>query len=241
MAGHSKWATTKRHKAIIDSKRSKLFNILSKEISITARFGGSNVNNNPKLRMLLNKAKSSNMPTEKIERAIKKGLGKTNKMIVEKIIYEGYSLNGVGLIVEVETSNKNRSASEIRNIFNKNKGNLAGEGSLSYNFQRKGKFLINKKYIIDENILIDIALSNSAESIELINNHFELICKISSFKKINQVLKDKNIKIESSQIDFIPSNIIEIKDLNVRHKIIHLIEELKKLDDVKNVWSNSNI
>ena len=142
MSGHSKWATTKRHKAAVDAKRGKIFSVISKEISLATRDGGKDPEFNPRLRTLILKAKQANMPSDNIDRAIKKGAGELGGVTIEELLYEGYGPGGVGLIVEVTTDNKNRSASEVRSTFSKGGGNLAGVGALAFNFKRKGQFLL---------------------------------------------------------------------------------------------------
>ena len=132
MAGHSKWATTKRHKAAVDAKRGKIFSVISKEISLATRDGGKDPEFNPRLRTLITKAKQANMPADNIDRAIKKGAGELGGVTIEELLYEGYAPGGVGLIVEVTTDNKNRSASEVRSTFSKGGGNLAGAGALAW-------------------------------------------------------------------------------------------------------------
>ena len=157
MSGHSKWATTKRHKAAVDAKRGKIFSVISKEITLAARDGGKDPEFNPRLRTLIVKAKQANMPADNIDRAVKKGTGELGGITIEEMLYEGYGPGGVGLIVEVTTDNKNRSASEIRSTFSKGGGNLAGAGALAFNFKRKGQILLAKDKM-DEDALTELAL-----------------------------------------------------------------------------------
>ena len=154
MSGHSKWATTKRHKAAVDAKRGKLFSGSSKEIMLAARDAGGDSEFNPRLRTLILKSKQANMPADNVERAIKKGTGELEGTVIEELLYEGYAPGGVGLIVEVTTDNKNRSAAEVRSTLSKGGGNLAGAGALSYNFTRKGQFLIGSEKINEDSLTI---------------------------------------------------------------------------------------
>ena len=152
MSGHSKWATIKRHKAAVDAKRGKIFSVISKELTLAARDGGGDVEFNPRLRTLVQKAKASNMPADNVERAIKKGTGELPGVVYEENLYEGYGAGGVGFVVEVTTDNKNRSASEVRSTMSKNGGNLAGVGAVAFQFERKGQFLIEASAIDEESL-----------------------------------------------------------------------------------------
>lgn len=241
MAGHSKWATTKRHKAAQDAKRGKIFSVLSKEISISARAGGGDPEFNVRLRTLINTAKGANMPAENIDRAIKKGTGELPGMIIEELTYEGYAPGGVGIIVEVTTDNKNRSASEVRSIFTKNGGNLAGAGALAYNFHRKGQFLIDAKKIPQEDILLEIALEAGAEDVLNHKDFFEILCPINEYDKIAHVLEEKSIKPDTSEIAYIPNTLVPISDLDIASKILKLIDKLENQEDVKSVYANYDI
>ncbi|OHE72656.1 MAG: transcriptional regulator, partial [Verrucomicrobia bacterium GWC2_42_7] len=165
MSGHSKWATTKRHKAAVDAKRGKIFSILSKEITIASKSGGGDVNFNPRLRTVINKAKLVNMPAENITKAIKKGTGELPGIVIEEITYEGYGPSGIGIIVEVTTDNKNRSVAEVRSAFTKHGGNLAVSGALAFSFQHKGQFLISSEKI-GEDALLGIVLDAGAEDVK---------------------------------------------------------------------------
>ena len=168
MSGHSKWATIKRHKAAVDAKRGKIFSVISKELTLAARDGGGDPEFNPRLRTLIQKAKSSNMPADNVDRAIKKGTGELPGVVYEENLYEGYAAGGVGLIVEVTTDNKNRSASEVRSTMSKNGGNLAGVGAVSFQFDRKGQFIIEAEKI-DEEALMEIAIEAGSDKVLLID------------------------------------------------------------------------
>ena len=240
MSGHSKWATTKRHKASVDAKRGKIFSVISKEITLAARDGGKDPEFNPRLRTLITKAKQSNMPADNIDRAIKKGTGELGGVIIEELLYEGYGPGGVGLIVEVTTDNKNRSASEVRSTFSKGGGNLAGAGALAFNFKRKGQFLIDKEKI-DEDSLTELALENEAEDVVVEQEHYEVICETAHYDKIAEALSNVNISPDSSELAYLPNNLVQVTDEDSAKKILKLIDNLDNLEDVKAVHGNYDI
>ncbi len=240
MSGHSKWATTKRHKADIDAKRGKLFSIISKELSIAARENGSDPEFNPRLRTVMSKAKAANMPADNVERAIKKGTGELPGLSYEQLIYEGYAPGGVGIIVEVTTDNKNRSASDIRSTFTKSGGNLAGSGSLSFNFQRQGQFLIDNKKT-NEDALIETVLDAGADDIKTESDHFEVLCPINKFDTVSQSLLKAAIEPDSAEIAWIPSTLVPVNDVRIAKKVLCLVETLEDLEDVQQVYANYDI
>jgi YebC/PmpR family DNA-binding regulatory protein len=240
MSGHSKWATTKRHKAAVDAKRGKIFSVISKEITLAARDGGKDAEFNPRLRTLIVKAKQSNMPADNIDRAIKKGTGELGGVIIEELLYEGYGPNGVGLIVEVTTDNKNRSASEVRSTFSKAGGNLAGAGALAFNFKRKGQILIAKEKI-EEDALTELALENDAEDVIVEDEHYEVICETTYYDKIAEALSNVSVEPDSSELAYLPNNLVEVSDEDAARKILKLVENLEELEDVKAVHSNYDI
>jgi YebC/PmpR family DNA-binding regulatory protein len=240
MSGHSKWATTKRHKAAIDAKRGKIFSIIGKEITIAARDGGGDPEFNARLRTLINKAKTSNMPADNIDRAIKKGTGELPGLTIEELVYEGYGPEGVGLIVEVTTDNKNRSASEVRSTFTKCGGKLAGAGALAFNFQRMGQFLIDGKETTEE-ALMEHLLEAGAEDIKTEEDHFEVLCPIAAYDAVAQALEDAKIPTVSGEIAYMPSSMIAVSDPDAARKVLRLVRQLDDLEDVKNVWANFDI
>ena len=240
MSGHSKWATTKRHKAAVDAKRGKIFSVISKELMLTARDGGGDAEFNPRLRTLILKAKQANMPAENVERAIKKGTGELEGTIIEELLYEGYAPGGVGLIIEVTTDNKNRSASEVRSTLGKGGGNLAGAGALSYNFKRKGQFLIAKEKT-DEDTLTELALENDAEDVVVEKEHFEVLSEVSEFDKFTQALNAAEIEADSAELVYLPENLVDVSDENIARQVLRLIDNLDELEDVKAVHSNYDI
>jgi|TARA_X000000950_G_scaffold121528_1_gene152372 YebC/PmpR family DNA-binding regulatory protein len=237
MSGHSKWATTKRHKAAVDAKRGKIFSVISKELTLAARDGGKDPEFNPRLRTLITKAKQANMPADNIDRAIKKGTGELAGITIEELLYEGYGPGGVGLIVEVTTDNKNRSASEVRSTFSKGGGNLAGAGALAFNFKRKGQILLSREKI-DEDSLTELALENDAEDIVTEKEHYEIICETSQYDRLAEAFEKAGIETDSSELAYLPNNLVPISDEDTARKIFKLIETLEDLEDVKAVHGN---
>ncbi|HAY75426.1 MAG: YebC/PmpR family DNA-binding transcriptional regulator [Opitutae bacterium] len=237
MSGHSKWATTKRHKAAVDAKRGKIFSVISKELTLAARDGGKDPEFNPRLRTLITKAKQANMPADNIERAIKKGTGELAGVTIEELLYEGYAPGGVGLIVEVTTDNKNRSASEVRSTFSKGGGNLAGAGALAFNFKRKGQILLSRDKM-DEDSLTELALENDAEDIVTEKEHYEIICETSQYDRLAEAFDKAGIETDSSELAYLPNNLVPISDHETARKILKLIESLEDLEDVKAVHGN---
>ena len=237
MSGHSKWATTKRHKAAVDAKRGKIFSVISKELTLAARDGGKDPEFNPRLRTLITKAKQANMPADNIDRAIKKGTGELAGITMEELLYEGYGPGGVGLIVEVTTDNKNRSASEVRSTFSKGGGNLAGAGALAFNFKRKGQILLSREKI-DEDSLTELALENDAEDIVTEKEHYEIICETSQYDRLAEAFEKAGIETDSSELAYLPNNLVPISDEDTARKIFKLIETLEDLEDVKAVHGN---
>ena len=237
MSGHSKWATIKRAKGAADAKRGKIFSVLSKDLTLAARDGGGDPNFNPRLRTVIAKAKAANMPADNVDRAIKKGTGELPGVTYEELLYEGYGAGGVGIIVEITTDNKNRSASEVRSTMSKNGGNLAGVGAVAFQFDRKGQFIIDAKQS-DEETLMDIVLEAGAEDIKNEGDHFEVVCPMSEYDAVSQALSDKEIETESSELAYIPNILVPIQDKDTARKVLHLIEKHDDLEDVKAVHHN---
>lgn len=240
MSGHSKWATTKRHKAAIDAKKGKIFSVLSKELTLAARNGGSDANFNPRLRTVINKAKAANMPADNVDRAIKKGTGELPGVSYEEITYEGYGPGGVGVIVEVTTDNKNRSVSEVRSSFTKHGGNLAGSGALAFKFARRGQFVIDREKTTEDR-LMEIALEAGAEDIQTLETHFEVLCDVKDFDAVASSLEEAGIHPESSELAYIPHTSVSITDPDTAKRVIRLIETLEDLEDVQHVYADYDI
>lgn len=240
MSGHSKWSTIKRQKAAVDAKRGKVFSVIAKELTIAARDGGGSIDSNARLRTLIQKAKTANMPNENVERAIKKGTGELPGVQYESLVYEGYGPAGVGVIIEVTTDNKNRSASTVRSTFSKAGYELAKPGALAFNFTKCGQFLISKEKI-DEDKLMEATLEAGAEDIKVEEDHFELLCPIASFDNVSAALTEAKIVADSAELAWIPQTSVPIKDASIAQKVEQLIDALENLEDVQAVYANADI
>jgi YebC/PmpR family DNA-binding regulatory protein len=239
MSGHSKWATIKHKKGALDAKRGKLFSKITKEISVAAKQSG-NPDTNPRLRLALQKAKEANMPSDNVDRAIKKGTGELPGVTYEETTYEGYGAGGVAILVDALTDNKNRTTSEVRTIFAKQNGNMAGQGSVSWIFAKKGYFSIPKAGT-DEEKLMNLVLDLGAEDMKTDDeNNFEVITNPRDFEKVKEGLSKNNIKWQEAEITMVPNNSIQ---LNLQHarQVLALVEALEDHDDVQNVYSNFDI
>jgi YebC/PmpR family DNA-binding regulatory protein len=240
MSGHSKWKTIAHKKGAADAKRGKIFSKLSKELTIAARSGGGNPDMNPSLRMLMIKAKGSNMPADNVERAVKKGTGELEGGRLEEIIYEGYGGGGVALVVKVLTDNKNRAASDVRHIFTKFDSNLASQGAVMRNFRRKGQVLVDASSV-DEDKLMSIVLDAGAEDMQLDGEVFEIVTEPANFDAVAAALEKAGIKTVSSEVTLIPDSYMSITDKAVASNIMKFIETLEDNDDVQNVYSNLDV
>lgn len=239
MSGHSKWASIKHKKAAADAKKGKIFTKIIKEITIAAREGGGNLDANIRLRSAVNKAKEANMPQDNIDRAIKKGTGELPGVNYESFAYEGYGPKGVAILVDVVTDNKNRTTAEVRNIFSKKGGNMAGAGSVSWLFTKKGYFIV-KKDQIDENKLTELALEAGAEDIKLDEDNYEITCDPNDFEKIKDFFVSHKLNLALSEITMIPSSNVKVEDEDAK-QVLELVENLEDHDDVQNVYANFDI
>ena len=239
MSGHSKWATTKHKKAAADAKKGKIFTKLIREITVAAREGGGNPESNPKLRIALERARQANMPGDNIDRAVKKGTGELPGVSYEQVFYEGYGPGGVAILVEVLTDNKNRASSEVRNIFSKKGGNLAGSGSVSWIFKMKGYFLVEKSGV-DEEKLLGIVLENGAEDMKTEGNLYEITCDVKDFEQVKGALEQNRVKIQTAEVTKLPSTLVKV-DGDAAKQVLQLVETLEDHDDVQNVYANFDI
>lgn len=237
MAGHSKWANTKHRKAAVDAKKNKVFSNLAKDIMIAAKSGGDPAFN-PRLRTAIQKAKGANMPNDRINSAIKKGSGEDGGADFIELIYEGYAPGGVGMMVEVTTDNKNRSASDVRSTFTKCNGQLAEPGAVAYNFNRMGQFLIAADKVANEDQLMELALEAGAQDVKNNGDHFEVLCDVEDYYNVAGALEDAGINPDSSELAYLPNASIEITEVDIAKQIMRLEERLDELDDVKTVWAN---
>ncbi|MEO0095366.1 MAG: YebC/PmpR family DNA-binding transcriptional regulator [candidate division WOR-3 bacterium] len=240
MSGHSKWAKIKRKKAGADAARGRLFTKLIREITIAARHGGGDPNANPRLRTAIDEARAANMPNENIERAIKRGTGQLNDgQALEEVVYEGYGPNGVALLIEAVTDNRNRTTSEIKHILSRHNGSLGTQGSVAWQFQTRGIITIDaKKY--DEDTVLSLALDGGALDVKNEDDNYQIITTPETFHKIKEIFKNNNIEILSSEITKIPQNTIPLNEKDAE-KVLKLFEALDELDDVQHVYSNFDI
>lgn len=239
MSGHSKWASIKHKKAATDAKRGKVFTKVIKMITVAARNGGGDMNANPALRLAIQKAKEANMPADNIDRAVKKGTGELPGVTYEQVTYEGYGPGGVAFFVEGLTDNKNRLTAEVRNIFSKCGGNLAGSGSVNWLFEKKGFFVINKAGITEDK-LMSVILDAGAEDMSSEDDTFEVKSQPHDYEKVKQALEDSKIKVESSELTMIPKNTVKVAGDQAK-QVLRLIEQLEDNDDVQNVYANFDI
>ena len=240
MSGHSKWASIKHKKGVVDAKRGQLFTKLIREITVAAREGGGNPDGNPRLRTAIERAKQANMPLENIEKAIKRGTGELEGVTYESCNFEGYGPGGVAIMIETLTDNKNRTSAEIRNIFSKKGGNLAGAGSVSWIFKKKGYFLIDKNQISEDEIYT-ISIEAGAEDIQPTEKNYEILCDPKDFEKIKEVFSKKGIKCEVAEISMIPSSKVKLSSEEDVKQLLSLIEALEEHDDVQKVYANFDI
>ncbi len=239
MSGHNKWASIKHKKAAADSKRGKIFTKLIREITMAAKTGGGDPSMNPRLRTAIQTAKSENMPADNIERAIKKGTGELEGVTYEETIYEGYGPQGVAVLVHCMTDNKNRTSAEIRSIFTKQNGNMAGQGSVAWMFEKKGVFVVDQARA-SEDALMELVLSAGAEDMSQSAGKFEITAAPHDFEAVKAALEKAKIPTESAQITMIPKNWIAVTAESAR-AVMNLIEALEDYDDVQNVYVNGDI
>jgi YebC/PmpR family DNA-binding regulatory protein len=239
MSGHSKWHSIKHKKMAMDARKGKIFTKIIREIMVATKTGGPNPETNPRLRLAIEKAKSVNMPNENIQRAIKKGTGEEGGVNYEQVTYEGYGPGGVAIFVEVLTDNKNRSASEIRSIFSRHNGNLAGAGSVSWIFERKGLISV-KKENVDEDKLMSIILDAGAEDMRIEKDTYDVITSPENFEDVKKVIEMNKIPIENAGITYIPKNTVSLEGKEAE-QLLKLLDELEESDDVQNVYANFDI
>ena len=238
MSGHSKWSTIKRKKGAADAKRGAVFTRLSKDITLAAREGGGAIDMNPALRLAVKKAKTSNMPSANIERAIKKGTGELPGIKYENFEYEGYGPHSVAILIEIMTDNKNRTLPEIRSIMTKNGGNLGESGCVNWMFEKKGIFTIQTTNI-DEDSLMELLENSNIEDIIFDESIFEIIVLSDDFKPVSTIFDKNNIDYDG-EISLVPQNFIQLS-LDEADKVIKLLELIENHDDVQKVHTNFQI
>jgi len=241
VSGHSKWATTKHKKAVIDAKRGKLFAKLIKNIEVAARTGGGDPDGNPTLYDAIQKARKNSVPTDNIDRAIKRGSGaEAGGSDWQTIMYEGYAPNGVAVLVECLTDNRNRAASEVRTVFSRNGGSLADPGSVAYLFTRKGIVLVPGAPGLAEDDVLGAVLDAGAEEVNDLGDAFEVVGEATDVHALRLALEAAGIAVESADVAFQPSVTVPLDDETGR-KVLRLVEALEDSDDVQNVWANFDV
>ena len=242
MSGHSTWATTKHKKAIIDSRRAKAFAKYIKVIEVAARIGGPDLEGNPALADAVHKAKKQSVPGDNIDRAIKRGAGISGDAVeYTTIMYEAYGPNGVALMIECLTDNKNRAAAEVRTALSRNGGNLGEQGSVAYNFERKGVITVPAEGTTEDDVLMAV-LDAGAEEVNATPNgeSFEIITEASNLVAVRTALVEAGIDYEAADAEFVPNLKVEI-DADTARKVFRLIDALEDSDDVQNVFSNFDL
>jgi YebC/PmpR family DNA-binding regulatory protein len=240
MSGHSKWATTKHKKAVVDAKRGKMFAKLIKNIEVAARTGGGDPNGNPTLYDAIQKAKKSSVPNDNIDRALKRGSGaEAGGADYQSITYEGYGPNGVAVLIECLTDNRNRAAAEVRIALTRNGGNLAEPGSVAYLFSRKGVLVVPKGASTEDD-LMNVVLEAGAEELTDLGEAFEVVSEPQDLVTVRTALQTAGIDYDSAEVQFVPSTQIELDEEGAR-KILRLIDALEESDDVQNVYANFDL
>ncbi|OGX15901.1 MAG: transcriptional regulator [Omnitrophica WOR_2 bacterium RBG_13_41_10] len=239
MSGHSKWKTNKSRKNAADAKKGAAYTKIIKEITVLAREGGGNPDTNIKLRTAISRAKEINMPSDNVKMAIKRGTGELPGIVYETVMYEAYGPGGVAVMIEALTDNKNRTTAELRNIMSKRGGNMAGAGSVSWMFSKKGYLLVDKAQI-KEDELMSIALDAGAEDFKSDEKNYEIFTAAQDFEKIKQAIQDKGIKFLDAEVTMIPSSTIKLTGGDAK-QLLGLIDALEEHDDVQQVYANFDI
>ncbi len=236
MSGHSKWASIKHKKAIVDQKRGKVFTKIIREITVAAKIGGGDPATNPRLRTAIDTAKAANMPADNIDRGIKKGTGDMEGVSYEEVFYEGYGPEGVAVYVQCLTDNKNRTSSEIRTIYSKNNGNMAGAGSVAWLFEKKGLIVVEES-VAKEDQLMEVAINAGADDLSKSGTQFEILSDPQHFEAVKKALDAAKIKYEHASIQMIPKNTTAVSVERAR-AVLTLIDAFEDHDDVQNVYTN---
>jgi YebC/PmpR family DNA-binding regulatory protein len=241
MSGHSKWATTKHKKAVIDAKRGKMFAKLIKNVEVAARTGGGDPAGNPTLYDAIQKAKKTSVPNDNIDRAVKRGSGQEGSGTDwQTIMYEGYGPNGVALLIECLTDNRNRAAGEVRTALTRNGGNLADAGSVSYMFTRKGVVIVPRAGELTEDDVLMAVLDAGAEEVGDLGEAFEVVSEPTDLLAVRSALQSAGIEYESAESSFVPSVTVPLDEEGAR-KVFKLIDALEDCDDVQNVYANFDV
>src|SRR6202163_3772960 len=236
MSGHSKWATTKHRKAAVDKVRAKVFAKLIRQLEVAAREGGGDINTNATLRTMFEKARSSSVPMDTIERAIKRGTGELEGVQYEEISYEGYAPSGVAIIVDVLTDNRNRTGAEVRNVFTRNGGSMAEPGAVGWQFARKGVIVLPRS--LDEDKIMEAAVEAGAEDLNDDGDHWVITSAPHDLGAVRDALEAVGMTPESAELAMVPSTTVPVTQEGDVRKVLRLLEALDDHHDVHNVWSN---
>ncbi len=239
MSGHSKWKTNKSRKTAADAKKGAAYTKIIREITAAAREGGGNVETNVKLRTAMAKAKEANMPSDNVKTAIMRGTGELPGITYENVVYEAYGPGGVAILIEALTDNKNRTTAELRNIMSKKGGNMAGAGSVSWMFAKKGYISVEKSQAKEEE-LMDIALEAGAEDMKSDEKNFEITSSTQVFENVKQALEKKGVKLQLAEVTMIPNSTVKLSGGDAKG-ILALVEALEEHDDVQQVYANFDI
>jgi len=239
MSGHSKWSTIKHKKAAADAKRGQLFTRLGREIVIAARQGGGNPESNFSLRLAIDKAKAANMPKENIERAIKRGTGELKGDELFEVMYEGYAPNGVAVLIQALTDNKNRTVADIRRVLTRQGGSLADAGAVSWQFERKGYIAVAPNGV-DQDRVFELAVEAGADDVVFSDNLIEVYSSLENFQAVRQALESAGIEVETAELAMIPKTVIQLPEKEAL-QVMGVIEALEELDDTQQVYSNLDI
>ncbi len=239
MSGHSKWASIKHKKAAVDARRGKVFSKLAKEIIVAARDGGANPETNSRLRAAIDAAKAANMPSANVDKAIKRGSGELEGVTYEEITYDAYGPGGAAILVQILTDNKNRTASELRTIFSKRGGNIAGVGAVSWIFSKKGLIRVDRAKA-DEEQLFSLVTEAGAEDFRTESDAYEIVCLPDDFENVKKQLHENGVEWDLASITFVPKNTVRVEGREAL-QLLALVEELEDHDDVQSVYSNFDI
>jgi YebC/PmpR family DNA-binding regulatory protein len=239
MSGHSKWSTIKRKKGALDAKRGKIFTKLIRELQTSARIGGGDPDSNPRLRLVIDKAKAANMPKDNIKRAILKGIGGGEAEAFEEAVYEGYGPGGTAILIETLSDNKNRTVGDVRHALTKNGGNLGASGCVAYLFEKRGLLVFDGESL-DSDRLLEAALEAGAEDVIEGEGHCEVVTASSEFHTVRQKLIDQHFEANSGEITMQPSTTVKLEG-NEAEQMLRLADALEDLDDVQNFYANFDI
>ncbi|MGM0577734.1 MAG: YebC/PmpR family DNA-binding transcriptional regulator [Myxococcota bacterium] len=240
MAGHNKWSGIKHRKAAVDAKRAKIFTKIIKEITVAARLGGGDPDSNPRLRSAVQAAKDANMPSDNVDRAIKKGTGELEGVSYEEMIYEGYGPEGVAIMVDVTTDNTNRAVSEVRSIFNKRAGKMAEPGAVAWMFDEKGQVQVPKDGV-DFDTILEQAIEAGAEDVEDADDAWLVTTAREDLYAVAGALEEAGLATNEVKLARVPQTTIEVGDAGEAQKILNLVEALEDADDVQAVWANFDV